>query len=262
MTLAAAAPADPVGVSRLAASFVGTDTDTIATMAAALTGASDAAPDPEPVLDTPYLTAEATRLAEIASGHATTPFSYPDLLHWIPPRTQLDAVGIAGSLPAMAGLGWLELAEGTKRGESRGTIWEWMHTDFGASLLVKRRPKLPQLPDVQWPIRREINIDPSLGHAGRKVLEDQLPLDDDVPMSLQRAETRSQRSDTYPGNTRDPAATRDPVNIDQMLHWLARRGFPNEEIGYATRRISELGTLEQLIAFTTALRTAIRRSPR
>lgn len=50
MTLAAAAPSDPGGASQLAASTVGTDTDTIATMAGALMGAADTAPDPEPVL--------------------------------------------------------------------------------------------------------------------------------------------------------------------------------------------------------------------
>ena len=75
MALAAALPADPAGAARLAAQFVGTDTDTIATMAAALIGAADTAPDPIPVLDTPYLTAETTRLAEIAAGQATMPFS-------------------------------------------------------------------------------------------------------------------------------------------------------------------------------------------
>ena len=89
----------PIAVSQLAARFLGTDTDTIATMAAALIGASDTAPEPPPVLDAPYLTAEAIRLAEIASGQATMPFSYPDLLHWVPPRTQLDAVGLQDQFP-------------------------------------------------------------------------------------------------------------------------------------------------------------------
>ena len=84
--LATAAPADPAGISRLAASVLGTDTDTIATMAAALSGATDAAPDPPPVLDSEYLTSEALRLAKIADGQATMPFSYPDLLRWTPPE--------------------------------------------------------------------------------------------------------------------------------------------------------------------------------
>ena len=176
MALAAAAPADPIGVSRLAANFIGTDTDTIATMAAALMGVSDDLPEPEPVLDVQYLRAEAARLAAIADGQATMPFSYPDLLHWVSPRAQLDAVGTAGTRAAIAGLGWLEPAEGSEPGESRDAIWEWMRSDFGASFLVKRRPQPRPLPDAQWPIRREITIESSAGHANQDVLAGQLPL--------------------------------------------------------------------------------------
>ena len=45
-----------------------------------------------------------------------------------------------------------------------------------------------------------------------------------------------------------------------MLAWLAGEDYANPALGYATRRIAELGTVEQMVAFTTALRTAIRRS--
>ena len=37
-----------------------------------------------------------------------------------------------------------------------------------------------------------------------------------------------------------------------------RRRARTSALGYATRRIAELGTVEQMVAFTTALRTAIR----
>jgi hypothetical protein len=52
--------------------------------------------------------------------------------------------------------------------------------------------------------------------------------------------------------------THDPVNIDQMLVWVARRGYSEIAIGYATRRIAQLGTMEQLVAFTTAVRDKVR----
>jgi len=263
MALAAATPADPVGASRLAANCVGTDTDTIATMAAALIGASDDAPDPLPVLDAPYLTAEAARLAAIASGQATTPFSYPDLLHWVPPRAQLDAVGIAGSRPAIAGLGWLELEEGTDPKRSRDAVWEWAHSDFGASFLVKRRPELRQLPNAQWPTRREITIDPSARHADPDNKAAQLPLYDDIPMSPKNAgtavrptEQQSQRE------SHESRSNRDQIDIDQVMQWLERRGFSNEDIGYAVRRISESGNMTQLAIFTSAIRNAINKPSR
>lgn len=263
MTLAAAAPADPAGVSRLAANCIGTDTDTIATMAAALIGATGDAPQPHPVLDTPYLTAEATRLAAIASGQSTKPFSYPDLLHWFPPRVQLDAVGIAGNLPAIAGLGWLELTDSTERKESRDAIWQWMRSDFGASFLVKRRPELPQLPDVQWPTRRDITINPSARHAEPESKADQLLPYDDVTMSTQDVGTAA--LPTEPQVRRENHVfrpNRDKIDIDQVMHWLERRGFANEDIGYAIHRISESGTLAELATFTSALRSALRKSAR
>ena len=266
LMLAAAAPADPVAVSQLAARFLGTDTDTIATMAAALIGASDTAPEPLPVLDAPYLTAEATRLADIASGQATVPFSYPDLLHWVPPRTQLDSVGLAGAFPALAGLGWLELVEEAESAEARGTRWLWMRSDFGASFLVKLRSRLRELPQAQWPVRRERLIDPLVRHAEPKMPPDQLTLYEDVDMAQPRAGTRAPVGTTQVGNSRDssrePMANHDQVNIDQVLDWVARRGFSNEDIGLAVKRISQRGTAEQLIAFTSHLRVAIRRSSR
>ena len=52
------------------------------------------------------------------------------------------------------------------------------------------------------------------------------------------------------------------VDIDQMLGWVARNGYSEESLGYATRRIAQLGTSEQLVAFTVAVRAAIRDSSR
>jgi len=265
LALAAAAPADPIAVSQLAARFLGTDTDTIATMAAALLGASDNAPEPLPVLDAPYLTAEAVRLAEIASGQATTPFSYPDLLHWVPPRTQLDSVGLAGSFPALAGLGWLELDEEAESAEARGTRWVWMRSDFGAAFLVKLRSRLRELPQAQWPARRERLVEPLVRHAGQKIPPDQPTLYEDVDMTQPHADTgathRAPVRDAR-DSSREPMANHDQVNIDQMLDWVARRGFSDKDIGYAVKRISQRGTAEQLISFTSHLRVAIGRSSR
>lgn len=262
LALAAAAPADPAGASRLAASVLGTDTDTIATMAAALAGASDAAPDAPPVLDSPYLTAEALRLAKIAARKTTMPFSYPDLLHWTPPRAQLDAVGIAGDQLALAGLGWLTQVDGTTLVEARGTRWVWMRSDFGATFLAKQRPDLRPLPDVQWPVRRELLSDPAARHARPKIPHNQPTLDDNAAVTPPRSGTTTASSPPDAGNSCVPpsesSASHSHVNIDDMLTWVDRHGFSEEAVGYATRRIAQLGTREQLVAFTMAIRAAIR----
>jgi ADP-ribosylglycohydrolase len=265
LALAAAAPADPAGASLLAAQKIGTDTDTIATMAAALIGASDNAPEPPPVLDAPYLTAEAARLAAIANGHPTNVFSYPDLLDWSPPRNQIDAVGLAESRPALAGLGWLTPADYSEPVEARGATWRWTYSDFGASFLVKQRPTLRELPKGNWPVRRERIVEAQAGHAQQEKQQKQLPFNDTEDMSAAilpnvDAPRRNETADTSSvGDLRDESVTsRDQVDIDQMLVWVARRGYSEVSIGYATRRIAELGTIEQLIGFTTAVRDKIR----
>ena len=268
MALAAAAPCDPAEAARLAASMVPTDTDTIATMAGAIIGAADGAPEPPAVLDGPYLTAEAVRLAEIAGGQPTVPFSYPDLLGWVPPRSQVDVVGLAGRMPAMAGLGWLEQIEGTDPVRAQSTEWLWATSDFGATFLVKRRPKMRDLPPGNWPVRRDRQpVRPDRAAGGSKPAQ-QLPLveDRDMTSTARDGEDARMVSPVPPAGPgagpRDFATGRDPVNIDDMLDWLARNGYADGQLGYATRRIAELGTVEQMVAFTTALRTAIRKARR
>jgi hypothetical protein len=43
-----------------------------------------------------------------------------------------------------------------------------------------------------------------------------------------------------------------------MLEWVKKRNFSDEQIGYAVRRVAELGSVEQFVAFIATLRTEIR----
>ena len=70
---------------RIAANELGTDTDTIATMAGAILGAATEADPPVEVLDADLFRSEADRLAEIADGGKPPNHAYPDLLHWSAP---------------------------------------------------------------------------------------------------------------------------------------------------------------------------------
>ena len=74
----AATAADAHDAAVVAANEIGTDTDTIATMAGALLGACDAATEPpENPLDSDYLLREADRLVAISQGGTTAGHSYP-----------------------------------------------------------------------------------------------------------------------------------------------------------------------------------------
>ena len=82
----------PAGAMRIAANALGTDTDTIATMAGAILGATAEADPPIDVLDAAVFRSEARRLVRIASGEDPPSHEYPDLLHWSAPKTRADAL--------------------------------------------------------------------------------------------------------------------------------------------------------------------------
>lgn len=328
LALAAAAAAHetpPERCALTAAAALGTDTDTIATMAAALIGATTGVQlPPTQVLDQDYITAEAERLAAIACGHTTEAFSYPDLLHWAPPRTQLDACGTVADQVALAGLAWCQPAPGTAPVEARGNLWQWMTSDAGPTFLIKQRPSLRPLPEPNQPIRRHLrtpsrhaalsahpptDVSTSLEHPAQdwSRRQETLPLDEPQdgnrnglsdepaqgsapdPLSHDRLDQQVRQPGTLqvpqssPRDAKRPSSTSQPiarhldesdqvtgdrnasgdrspkVNVDQMLTWVAKRDFTDEAVGYALRRICQLGTLEHAIAFTDAVRATVRR---
>jgi ADP-ribosylglycohydrolase len=256
LALAAALPSDPTAVSLLASRALHTDTDTIATMAAALVGVSDDAASPTPLLDAAHLRSEAVRLATISANGSTQTFSYPDLLHWSPPRSQLEAVGVAADRVALGGLGWIEPIQGFDPVEGRDGVWQWVASDFGASFLVKRRQQLRQLPEGNWPVRRSQIIDPSSASQQRS-------REYDSATRSHGRDPRRQPADQLPRRTGSRMHDEQiPINIDQIIDWVAKQRFQDEALGYAVRRIAEQGTSEQLVAFMAVIRERIRGSTR
>jgi ADP-ribosylglycohydrolase len=135
-----------------AANVLGSDTDTIATLAGALFGAVASQPPPAAVQDQAYIVSEAQRLAKIAQGEVVRDFPYPDLLKWTPPKTQLDAIGQADGAIAVAGLGRaVEKGEPTPAKGRDQAIWQWLSLAYGQSVLVRRREKLRGMPGELLP---------------------------------------------------------------------------------------------------------------
>lgn len=50
------------------------------------------------------------------------------------------------------------------------------------------------------------------------------------------------------------------VSIDDMLAWVRGKRCSDQAVGYAVRRVAQVGTLDQLVAFTVALHAAIRQT--
>jgi ADP-ribosylglycohydrolase len=267
LAIAAAFPEDPAGGALLASRALGTDTDTIATMAAALVGAVAVdVPYPKPLQDDDYLTAQALRLADISSGKVVDSTSYPDLLTWAPPRSQIDAVGLDEGRPALAGLGYLTPTLDSEVYSSRGSLWQWMVSDFGATFLLKHRAQLRELPAGARPVRREhdsgriYDASPTTIPREQVELVQTLPMNVDLPaleMVVHGPTEEAPRAEH--GETRRRRSTPANVDVDQMLAWVKQQGLTENAIGYAVARIAELGSVEQLIGFTSSLRTMLRK---
>ena len=125
-----------------AANLLGSDTDTIGTMAGALLGVIAKNDPPEKVADMEYMVEESERLHRIGEGQRMRSHAYPDMLYWKPSRTQLDVVGQYKERWIVQGLGEARPGEIVARqGGKYPCTWQWFCLEFGQSILVRRRTK-------------------------------------------------------------------------------------------------------------------------
>lgn len=127
------------GALTVMGTLIGSDTDTIASMAGALIGCCSSISPPARVQDEAYLCQVAERLNDVSAGQEVDDFIYPDLLYWQPPRTALDAVSISERGAAIAGLGRLDPVGEQFLLPREGGAYRWFSTWFGQSMLCKYR---------------------------------------------------------------------------------------------------------------------------
>lgn len=136
----------------VSADYLGTDTDSIATMGGAILGAAGATASRQPgeVQDQDYIAREADRMWAAASGLRPLRFPYPDVLAWRPPRSSTDAVAAEDDQLHLLGLGpgGAVSEPYVTEGKSPG-VWQWMHLWFGQSVIAKRREHPPKLATSQ-----------------------------------------------------------------------------------------------------------------
>ena len=228
--LAAIAPSNHKGVV-VAANEIGTDTDTIATMAGALLGAcnTDEQPPQEPH-DSEYLLEEADRLAAISQGRQVANHPYPDLLTWIAPRTQADALVQDNGRLIAEGLGPVTKLDEAIWTHNKKFAWQWVKTGFGQTLIIKRRPKLKPLNSRNGLVAPQPDHSPS-------------------------PEVISPHSKT---STKRQARLDSGVDIDRAVNWAKEHINEDSEIGYTFREIARRGTLADLSVFVTAIRNDLR----
>lgn len=167
---------EPNQTAIVSTNALGTDTDTVASLAGALVGAIAPQGPPEEPLDAAYICAEAARLARTRGRQASVaaPFEYPDLLQWEPPRSQLDVVQTdSQGNYVVAGLGRVKtLGESFVQPPAQGgAVWQWLELEFGQHLLIKRRPNPRPMKTVEPSVaagRRAPAKSPSLFESERQ----------------------------------------------------------------------------------------------
>jgi hypothetical protein len=250
----------PAEALAVAANSLGSDTDTIATMAGALLGVVADVEPPVDVLDKELLIAEAERLAAIAAGDRAGGYRYPDLLSWTAPRTQADAlVRLPDDSVYVLGLGPVTKSLGEPlRAAQGGFQWQWVELALGQTLLIKRRAELPpvhsllsHMSDTETATRRA-REDPTLS------VLDQSPGADARPLVHSSGSGRTEPSRSARRPQSDERPTQD-LDIGRVVAYIAEHRADDVAIGYAVRRVSRDGTPEQIAVFLGALIELMRR---
>jgi ADP-ribosylglycohydrolase len=229
---------DPAAGLRVIVNELGSDTDTIASLAGALLGATGLPVPPGPVLDDAYIVAEAERMLAIAEGRDATNFPHPDPLRWTPPRTLADAVGtMPGGGLAIAGLGPVTGTDGEYPLDRRdSSLYQWMTLYYGQTVLVRRRREPRVLAATELPLERSVRTQ---GNGNGQV-------------SLFDQPARVPDGD---GDTQEPPGQPD---LDQSLRSVIAANFDECVIGRELLRFARLQnrSLERASEFAVAVAVA------
>ena len=233
----------PEKALRIAANTIGTDTDTIATMAGAILGVMANAEPPVEVMDADLIRSEAMRLSTIAQARDPANHQYPNLSHWSAPKSRSDALmrGKSGNL-YVKGLGLAEATSESIAAPKGNFMWQWLKLEFGQTVLIKRRDTLLQYDQDPKNLRTlptpSDNSDP----------DKQKPFVSNDTIRSPVGGNSSQLAPKQPSDT-----SKRPVDIQGALSYIKERKGDDRAIGAALRGVVARGTRGQLAAFTVEL---------
>jgi len=231
----------PEDYLRTVANTLGTDTDSIATMAGAIIGACTDQECDRELQDRNYIRAEAERLSDISERRETSSFRYPNLRSWKPEKTAIDAIGLKDGKLYLNGIGILEEISSLPKKENDKETVGWFRLPFGQSIMVRFRSQPREIASEQ-------------GKIDRNAIVSNKNAKSDPPSRLK---------DLF--NQADPnVVAGNAVNLDQMtlseiLHKVIVEGFPPELIGQVLLRQVDKGGKEYLekgVALTANILTA------
>lgn len=211
----------PLEGMRTIVNVLGSDTDTIATMAGAIWGCIVQEAPPEEVLDAPLLIQEADRLQMISMNRTVAAHAYPDLLFFRPMANEVDCLGLIDERPVLSGLGFVERMRepSIARGD---TVWDWWRTRFGQTVLVKHRRLLRSFESSHLPI-----------------------------------ETRQQKNESLFTPPTQVVTVSRPRTLDDWTNFVIKGGFDHALIGEGLLYFAEQSDgLEKAIAFASIIAKA------
>ena len=227
----------PEEALRIAANAIGTDTDTIATMAGAILGVTAESEPPVEVLNVDLFRAEAKRLAEIAHGGRVPSHWYPDLLHWEGPKTRSDALmQIEDGGLYVDGLGTAEALSTPIESSDTKFSWQWVRLETGQNLLIKRRSDLARQTLASRPTF--ISGDSSITYKPDKTNADK------HKTSLVRSSQAILENDTNRESRLD---------LHTALEYVEEHIDNDLVLGKAVRRVIRIGTTQQILDFMSKL---------
>lgn len=237
-----------------AANIFGTDTDTIATMAGALIGATAPDAPKTKVQDEEYIQSEASRMFRIGRHEKVRSFKYPDLLNWSAPKSQSDAWVSGHGGERLLGIGPIRPFGPTYRTrKGLELVWQWAELEFGQTVLVKRRAS-------QVPVEAEASIkEKDTSSAAKRASSKNKPsvASADKQASLIDDDAKATVADTHiPAvSLKDlPAA---PLSLDALTQQCIREGFNPTVIGTALLSLMQgPEAIERAIAFTAIIAKA------
>ena len=263
----------PKEALRIAANAIGTDTDTIATMAGAILGTIADHDPPVEVLDAELFRSEAVRLTAIAFGKKTTGHRYPDLVDWVAPKGRADTLVCAtdGTL-RLIGLGPAEPIDDEIPSSTSQFAWRWVRVGFGQTLLVKHRvPLRKDQEGASRPAPSGGETSPAQANEGRVGQPDMLTMTGSDGSASGRDISAPERHPYHIKQERPSSSLRrtknDSARTESQLPSLARTGDAKLElllkrleehidddrfVGRALRRVVEKGTLPQVMEFLAA----------
>ena len=238
----------PEAALRIVANELGTDTDTIGTMAGAILGVAAEEDPPVEVMDADLFRSESDRLADIASGGSPRSHAYPDLLHWSPPKTRADTLSSLddGSL-YVDGLGHAEPMSDPILSSRDNFMWQWVKLDFGQTLLIKRRRNLARYGGEI--ISRPINQ--HLDQIRRTASESTNQLGVDKPDLADVHSRDSMKPQTAPKDQLKP-------DIEAMIDYLEKHNYQDQNVGRAMRRVVNTCNSTQIAAFLSVVIERLR----